>query len=114
MYQVFSRRIATAHKWIDQIGNISIDGAGYVQEQGVQNGIVSLYKSFFSKEVDWRLRLDDLDFNYIDQLDRDWLGGPFCGGNLGSLRGLNCNKTHGLCEFTSRSVGMLREMTEDV
>ncbi|XP_028073720.1 uncharacterized protein LOC114276135 [Camellia sinensis] len=74
----FFHRMANAHRRVNQIGRIRVNGVEFSTFEGVKDSIVGYYKHLFRNVGEgWRLGLDGVIFNVISEADCMSLETPF-------------------------------------
>lgn len=70
--------MTNAHRWVNQIGEMQVNGVLLSSEEEVREGIVSFYQHLFRGEDEtWRPGLDGVQFDAISEANMQMLERPF-------------------------------------
>ncbi|XP_028125321.1 uncharacterized protein LOC114322240 [Camellia sinensis] len=98
----FFHRMANAHRRVNQIGRIRVNGVEYSTFEGVKDSIVGYYKHLFRNVGEWwRPGLDWVIFDVISEVDCTSLERPFSEEEVfTALHSMSGDKAPGPDEFT--------------
>lgn len=88
----FFHRSATAHRTVNQIRKITLDGDLLEDKAVIQEGIVGSYRRLYAENGDWRPNLDGVFFTSLEQEDRTMLEQIFLEEVLSALRSMEGDK----------------------
>ena len=73
----FFHRVANSNKRSNSIESLSINGLVSSNQVAIRNHVFQFYESLFSEQCDWRPRLDNLAFDFLDADEASRLELPF-------------------------------------
>ena len=73
----FFHRMASAHRRVNHMDRIKINGITMTEERDVREGIVKAFKQQFSESPEWKADIGGLSFNQICVQEAEMLETPF-------------------------------------
>ncbi|RVX11718.1 Transposon TX1 uncharacterized 149 kDa protein [Vitis vinifera] len=97
----FFHRMANAHRRVNNLIKIKINGVRLTEDQEVRDGIVNAYQQLLSESSDWKADIGGLVLKQISLSEADALELPFSEAEIyAALMGMNGDKALGLDGFT--------------
>ncbi|RVX01772.1 LINE-1 reverse transcriptase-like [Vitis vinifera] len=97
----FFHRMANAHRRVNNLIKIKINGVRLTEDQEVRDGIVNAYQHLLSENADWKADIGGLVLKQISLSEADALELPFTEAEIyAALMGMNGDKAPGPDGFT--------------
>ncbi|RVX14050.1 LINE-1 retrotransposable element ORF2 protein [Vitis vinifera] len=92
----YFHRMASAHRRVNHMDRIKINGITMTEEREIREGIVNAFKQQFSESPEWKADIGSLSFNQICVQEAEMLEAPFCEGEVQTtLMEMNGDKAPG-------------------
>ncbi|RVX22106.1 putative sugar phosphate/phosphate translocator [Vitis vinifera] len=97
----YFHRMATAHRRINHMDIIKINGVWLTKEKDVREGVVNVFQHLLTENSDWKADIEMLQLEQINQQEAENLEHPFSEDEIHSaLMEMNGDKAPGLDGFT--------------
>ncbi|RVW22653.1 Transposon TX1 uncharacterized 149 kDa protein [Vitis vinifera] len=92
----YFHRMASAHRRVNHMDRIKINGITMTEEREIREGIVNAFKQHFSESPEWKADIGSLSFNQICVQEPEMLEAPFYEGEVQTaLMEMNGDKAPG-------------------
>ena len=92
----YFHRMASAHRRVNHMDRIKINGITMTEEREIKDGIVNAFMQQFSESPEWKADIGSLSFNQICVQEAEMLEAPFCEDEvLTALMEMNGDKAPG-------------------
>ncbi|WKA08106.1 hypothetical protein VitviT2T_025855 [Vitis vinifera] len=92
----YFHRMASAHRRVNHMDRIKINGITMTEEREIKDGIVNAFMQQFSESPEWKADIGSLSFNQICVQEAEMLEAPFCEGEVQmALMEMNGDKAPG-------------------
>ncbi|RVW89770.1 LINE-1 retrotransposable element ORF2 protein [Vitis vinifera] len=104
----YFHRMASAHRRVNHMDRIKINGITMTKEREIREGIVNAFKQQFSESSEWKADIGSLSFNQICVQEAERLEAPFSEGEVQTaLMEMNGDKAPGPDGFLGFLLAML-------